>query len=203
MPGPVFTSGERVSLRTIEENDLEFIQRWRNHSDVRVPLTDTHIRNGQQMEEFLEEQVSNQESINLLVCIEDTSDMTRPHDTELYETGHEDDSESEIDAEPVGEVAIPWVRESHGTGMLMYWIAPAHQGNGYATEAAALVLDYTFNERRLNKVWATVLVSNAGSQRVLEKLGFTQEGHFRQDYFIDGNFEDAYRYGILADEWQS
>lgn len=201
MPGPVFTSGERISLRTIEEDDLAFVQRWRNHADVRVPLTDTDIRNGEQMEEYLEEQVSEKGSINLLVCID--RETTRSRDNEVREADTDGESESDVDTEPIGEVAIPWIRESHGTGMLMYWIAPAHQGNGYATEAAALVLDHAFNERRVNKVWANVLVSNTGSQRVLEKLGFTQEGHLRQDCFIDGSFEDVHRYGLLADEWQS
>ena len=199
MPGPVFTSGKRITLRTIEEADLEFIQRWRNHADVRVPLTDTDIRNGEQMDEYLEEQVSETGSINLLVCA-DAASATGQSSRSAGERS-EDDRETADEPEPVGEIAIPWVRDTHGSGMLMYWIAPAHQGHGYATEAAELVVDHAFHERRLNKVWAHVLASNTGSQRVLEKLGFTQEGRLRQNCFIDGDFEDVYHYGLLAEEW--
>ena len=198
MPGPIFTNGERITLRTIEDEDLEFIQRWRNHTDVRIPLTDTDIRNGEQMDEYLEEQITETGSINLLICIDATSatDESNRSEDENSKSDHGDD-----DPEPVGEVAIPWVQDTHGGGMLMYWIAPAHQGHGYATEAAELVVDHAFRERRLNKIWAHVLESNTGSQRVLEKLGFTQEGRLRQNYFIDGDFEDAYHYGLLAEEW--
>ena len=197
MPGPVFTSGERITLQTIEDEDLAFIQRWRNHPDVRIPLTDTDIRNGEQMDEYLEEQISETGSINLLVCTDTASATDESNRSEDGSSG----SDHENDPEPVGEVAIPWVRDTHGSGMLMYWIAPAHQGHGYATEAAELVVDHAFRERRLNKVWAHVLESNTGSQRVLEKLGFTQEGRLRQNCFIDGDFEDAYHYGLLAEEW--
>jgi len=45
MPGPVFASGDRVALHTVEEEDLPFLQRWRNHPDVRTPLTDTDPHN--------------------------------------------------------------------------------------------------------------------------------------------------------------
>jgi RimJ/RimL family protein N-acetyltransferase len=184
MPGPLFASGERVTLRTIEDDDLEFLQRWRNHPDIRVPLTDSDVRNREQIEEYFEEQISDDGGINLLVCIGD--------DTESDDT----------DVERVGEVAIPWIRDTHGTGMLMYWIVPDRQGEGYVTEATELLLEHAFAERRLHKVWAHVIESNPGSQRVLEKLGFEREGRLRESCFIDGAFEDVYSYGLLAEEWQ-
>ena len=185
MPGHVFASGERVSLHTIEEEDLDFLGRWRNHPDVRMPLTDSTVRNGQQIEEYFEEQVSDGDGINLLVCIDESDEP----------------SDAAADPTPIGEVAIPWIQDAHGSGMLMYWIAPAHQGAGYVTEASELLIDHAFGERRLNKVWAHVIESNPASRRVLEKLGFSEEGHLRQESFIDGEFEDVYRYGLLADEW--
>lgn len=183
MPGSVFASGERVTLRTIEEEDLDFLGRFRNHPDIRIPLTDSDVRNRNQLEEYFEEQISDDDGINLLVCLDEGGDENE-------------------DTEPVGEVAIPWIRDTHGTGMLMYWIAPAHQGEGYVTEASKLLLDYAFRERRLHKIWAHVIESNPGSQRVLEKLGFTEEGRLREECFVDGEFEDMYRYGLLAEAWQ-
>ena len=195
MPGHVFASGKRVTLRTVEEEDLNFLGRWRNHPGIRIPLTDSDVRNGEQVEEYFEEQISEDDGIHLLVCIETEDGSSKATNEEPS------DGEDGTDATPIGEVAIPWVRDTHGSGMLMYWIAPAHQGAGYVTEASELLLDHAFCERRLNKVWAHVIASNAGSQRVLEKLGFTEEGRLREECFIDGEFEDVYRYGLLADEW--
>jgi RimJ/RimL family protein N-acetyltransferase len=99
-------------------------------------------------------------------------------------------------------VAIPWIRDTHGTGMLMYWIVPDRQSEGYVTEATELLLEHAFAERRLHNVRAHVIESNPGSQRVLEKLGFEREGRLRDDCFTDGAFEDVYSYGLLAEEWQ-
>jgi ribosomal-protein-alanine N-acetyltransferase len=44
-------------------------------------------------------------------------------------------------------------------------------GNGYATEAAAAVLDYGINTLKLSGIVARSAVENAGSIRVMEKIG--------------------------------
>jgi len=36
---------------------------------------------------------------------------------------------------------------------------------------------------------------------VIEKLGFTREGTFRDEVFLGGEWEDYYRYGLLESEW--
>lgn len=189
MPGPVFAFDDGVELRTVEEEDLEFVQRWRNHPDVRVPIADTDPQNGTQMEEYFEDAVSNDDGVNFLVCVDpDGAEPTRhvPEDAE---------------AVPVGEVYVPWVNGPAGSGMLVYWIAPPHQGNGYATAGTRLLLDHAFRERRLAKVWAHVYETNEGSRRVLQKLGFVEEGRLRKEGFVDGERVDTLRYGLLAEEW--
>lgn len=187
----MFAFGDAVGLRTIEEEDLDFIQRWRNHPDVRVPLADTDPRNGEQMGEYFEEHVSSDDGLSFLVCVDAEEAEPTEHVPE------------DTDVVPVGEVSLPWVREPHGTGMLVYWLAPPHQGNGYVTAATAALLDHAFGERRLAKVWAHVYETNEESQRVLERLGFVEEGRMRQEAFVDGERIDVLRYGLLADEWLS
>ena len=49
------------------------------------------------------------------------------------------------------------------------------QGNGYATEAAAAILDAARAAGR-TRLWATVREWNTASFRVLEKIGFTDSG---------------------------
>jgi|AntRauMinimDraft_4_1070384.scaffolds.fasta_scaffold00090_38 RimJ/RimL family protein N-acetyltransferase len=181
MPGPVFAEGDTVTLRTIEEADLDFLQRGRNHPEVRRPLTDADPRNGEQIREYFENSVSNDDGFGFLICTE-------------AEDGDDDPT-------PVGTVHVPWIRSREGVGMLMYWVLPEHQGNGYVTEATELTLDYAFEERRLAKVFAHVLVPNEASWHVLEKLGFQREGRQRKESFVDGERVDSYRYGLLAEEW--
>jgi RimJ/RimL family protein N-acetyltransferase len=52
-----------------------------------------------------------------------------------------------------------------------YHLVPEAWGKGYATEAAAAMLDYGFRALKLPKISAVVLPENTRSQRVLERLG--------------------------------
>jgi [ribosomal protein S5]-alanine N-acetyltransferase len=60
---------------------------------------------------------------------------------------------------------------------LSYQLSPGHWGRGYATEAARAVLEYTFQETRLDRVVAYAHPENVRSVRVIEKLGFLPDGH--------------------------
>jgi len=186
MPGPAFLHGERVSLHTWEDEDVEFFQEHRNEEAIRRPLTDVAPRNREQIEEQFEERIYGDDGMVFLVCA---------GEEQARLTGDEDELTR------VGEVAIPWVNQPHGTGMLMYWAAPEHQGEGYIPEATSLLLDHAFGERRLHKVWAMVIEPNRPSQKVLESLGFEQEGRYRKETFYEGEYVDSYRYAILAEEW--
>ena len=59
---------------------------------------------------------------------------------------------------------------------LMYFIEQAHWGQGLATEACRMVLDYTFVQFAPSQIDADVFVDNPASARVLEKLGFDRVG---------------------------
>lgn len=193
MPGPLFAREGDVSLRLCEEDDLEFVQVNRNHPAVRGPLTDSTPRNRKQVEEYFENRISDDDTYHFLVCDESTDSADGD--------SSDADEDEQSDATPVGVVAIPWIREPHGVGSLMYWVAPEHQGNGYVTAGTRLVLDYVFREQGLHKVTASVIESNDASRHVLEKLGFVEEGRQREECFVDGHREDFYRYGLLASEW--
>ena len=80
------------------------------------------------------------------------------------------------DGEPVGLTWLFRISGVHDRGEIGYWIAPDEAGQGYATDAAGLCLDYAFDERNLRKVVARVFEDNAASQRVLEKHGFREGG---------------------------
>ncbi len=54
----------------------------------------------------------------------------------------------------------------------------ANWGKGYATEAAAVMLDYAHRNLGLNRVVAMIDPGNEGSQRVAEKLGMAYEKDF-------------------------
>ncbi len=66
---------------------------------------------------------------------------------------------------PPGLVSTEWG--------LYYAIDPQHRQQGYASEAAAALLDYAFNELHLWRVIATTDYDNAGSLGVMRRVGMT------------------------------
>jgi [ribosomal protein S5]-alanine N-acetyltransferase len=77
----------------------------------------------------------------------------------------------------------------------LYW------GKGYGTEALTSILDFGFHELNLHRIEAGCAVENSGSIRMLEKAGMAKEGTKRKILPIRGEWEDAYSYAILEEEF--
>ncbi len=83
-----------------------------------------------------------------------------------------------------------------------YDIDPELWGQGYASEAAARIVRFGFDELSLHRVWAYCISDNRGSWRVMEKIGMRQEGLLRQNEFMQDRWWDSRVYGLLASEWR-
>jgi RimJ/RimL family protein N-acetyltransferase len=81
-----------------------------------------------------------------------------------------------------------------------YVIIPSERGKGYCTEATQLMVDYLFLSMDISRIMASPSIKNTGSQRVLEKAGFTKEGTIRNS--ARGARRDSYLYSILREEWK-
>jgi len=174
MPGPVFLRGETVTLRTIEDEDVPFLQETVNDPAVRHGLSASQPMTEQAEREWLESETGlDSENAHLLVC---------------------------VDGDPVGTVGLMAVSTQPGIAEIGYFLSPDAWGNGYATDAVRTLAEYGFQERRLHRMYAKVLAGNDGSRRVLEKAGFEREGTLRDHWFRDGRHEDVYMYGLLAGE---
>ncbi|WP_224270536.1 GNAT family N-acetyltransferase [Haloprofundus salinisoli] len=173
MPGPLFLVGDRVELRTVEREDREFIARHRNDPTFRRVLGDARPMNLSAATDYFESVVGSDDGETLLVCVDDRA---------------------------VGLCFFYDLDETNGNAELGYWITPEAQDRGYATDAARTLARYAFDERRLDKLTARVREPNAASVRVLEKLGFREEGVLREQEFVGGRRVDLRVFGLLASE---
>ena len=82
-----------------------------------------------------------------------------------------------------------------------YTLAPDHQGKGYATEAVAAVLRQAFAVWNKHRVTASVDPENHASIRLLERLGFRLEAHFRKSYRMNESWVDDCVYALLREDW--
>jgi RimJ/RimL family protein N-acetyltransferase len=101
----------------------------------------------------------------------------------------------------VGEVGLAWMGDDHRQAEIGYTLAPAHHGHGYATEAAAMLVDLAFTVLGAHRVAGRLDARNAASERVLQRLGMRREAHLVQNEWVKGEWCDEIVYAVLGDEW--
>ncbi len=82
----------------------------------------------------------------------------------------------------IGCIGLTMNRANPGEAELGYWIGRKFWGRGFAREAARALLDWGFSTLGLDRVVASALTDNQGSQAVLRACGFSQTGEGVQDF---------------------
>lgn len=67
------------------------------------------------------------------------------------------------------------------------WLLPTHAGSGIITDASeTLLYDWARERMCVQKIIGVCFVENEGSQKVLQKLGFTRRGSVTYDLVVKG-----------------
>lgn len=74
-------------------------------------------------------------------------------------------------------------------------------GRGIGSTALRLLLDYAFTVQGLERVYAEIYGFNTRSFRLMERVGFQQEGILRQHEIHNGVRQDMHIFGILKPEF--
>ena len=103
----------------------------------------------------------------------------------------------------IGTCGFHGIAKSYKRCEIGYDLRPEFWGRGIMAEALRPMLSYLFNERDMNRIGATIVPLNTASTRVVEKLGFIQEGLLREYILQEDEMLDAYMYSMLKKEWLS
>jgi RimJ/RimL family protein N-acetyltransferase len=107
------------------------------------------------------------------------------------------------DGEQVGWAAHYTAAPNFGWVELGIAIRAEHRNKGYASEAVALLTDYLFLSREINRLQAVADNGNLASIRIFEKAGFRKEGVLRKSLWNrQGLWGDGLLLGILREEWK-
>ena len=98
----------------------------------------------------------------------------------------------------IGLIGFWRIVKEHHYAELGYMLAHDQWGRGYISEAIAAVVPFGFSTLDFHRVEAITRPQNAASIRALEKNGFVQEAHFKQNIFWNGVFQDSVHFGRLA-----
>jgi RimJ/RimL family protein N-acetyltransferase len=87
---------------------------------------------------------------------------------------------------------------------LGYRLRKAAWGKGYASEGSRALIEKGFAEHGVRRVFATTMVVNIGSRRVMEKAGLKYVRTFHQPWpdYIEGQEQGDVEYALLRSEWQ-
>jgi [ribosomal protein S5]-alanine N-acetyltransferase len=97
----------------------------------------------------------------------------------------------------LGSAAIWRWDKPNFRGEVGYEIHPDYWGKGLMPEALRPICAFGFERMGLHSLEASTHPENTQSARVLEKIGFRKEAHFRESHFNQGVFEDDVVYSLL------
>ena len=174
-------TGTKVGLRAIEHSDLAQLRDWRNRPDFR-----RHFR------EHRELGLANQEAWFAKVSLSPNDFMFM-----IVDLANSN--------EPIGACGLlytSWIIRSADFSFYIGKSGSYIDDEGYAEEAARLLIEYGFQDLNLNKVWMELYEFDHRKLSFFrEKFGFTTDGKLPQNCFTDGRYWDSYLISLLADDW--
>jgi UDP-4-amino-4,6-dideoxy-N-acetyl-beta-L-altrosamine N-acetyltransferase len=160
-------------LRNVKIEDLAVIRRWRNDSEInKYMFSQQRVKQSEHLAWFKESEENRLKRLSVF----------------------------EEDGEIIGFVQLQRKTQDSGVYEWGFYRSPqAVKGTG--AEMLKLVLNKVFLELKGEKIFAEVLGFNHASIRLHKKLGFSQEGLLRKQFFLNEKYHDVYCFGILQSEW--
>lgn len=163
-----------MSLRPLTEEDLPLVLSWRNAPEVRYNMFTRHEITEAEHRAWFAGLQQDPQSLCFI---------------------HEDDH-----GQADGVVNFTQYQPAHSRSFWGFYLGKSAK-RGAGTALGLDALDKAFGEMGLHKLNAEAIATNEASLRFHKKMGFQQEGLFR-DFFFDGQkFIDVIRMGILSVEW--
>lgn len=171
--------GKIVTLRAVEEEDLEMLRELSNSPDFEKMVIGWALPISKNDQKKWFENCKNDSSIIRYII-------------ETKEDG------------AVGMVGFRDIDWKNGTasGLGMRVAKTNLKNKGIATDAMMTLLRYGFEELRLHRINGRTLEYNGASLHVLQKVGYKIEGTQRQVIFKNGKYNDIVILGCLKSDYE-
>lgn len=100
----------------------------------------------------------------------------------------------------VGVCGFTSIDKQNQSAEFSLYIAKQFQSEGYGPLALKTLLAHGFRDMNLHRVWGEVFDGNP-ALKTFTDVGFHLEGTNRQAYYLSGQWRDAWRIGILKEEF--
>ncbi len=168
---------ERLVLRQLSEDDLDFIFEIFSREDTDRYTADDTVRTMDGARELYEKYIRPKPHLFRLGIF-------------LKETG-----------KPIGTIGLYGIKMEDFRAVMGFDLLREQWGRGYMTEAGKALINYAFGKLKLNRIQASADADNQRSIATIERMGFRREGVMRQRDFYKGAFHDDVIFSILKEEW--
>ena len=103
----------------------------------------------------------------------------------------------------IGTAGFWQIDEVNYRAEIGYAMEPEFQGQGLMSEVLIKIIDYAFREMKLHSLMGNTHPDNKKSQAILQRMGFQQEAHHREDYYFEGAFYDSVKFGLLERDYRA
>lgn len=103
----------------------------------------------------------------------------------------------------IGGCGINRFEDSNHVAVIGYEFCKQAWGQGYATEAVAKIVEFSFSKecpKHVNRIEAYTMPGNRASEVVLEKLGFKCDGILREHGHWKGSYHDLKIFSLLRSD---
>ena len=165
-----------MNMRLVSIHDFEFIVSVRNHVDNRIYFFNSNFIS-----------MADQESFYKKAC----------EDGDKYFIAEEGNDRIGV----ASLYNIDLVNNRCKFGRFM--IAPEHKNKKYGKSMLAWVLGYGFVELGVNRIYLDTFRDNVAAISLYKKVGFIEEGIFREHIYHSGAYKDVMVMGLLKDEFKN
>jgi RimJ/RimL family protein N-acetyltransferase len=112
---------------------------------------------------------------------------------------------NETTSKPIGAIHLSKLPENqthHRSTEIGIEIMQEYQGKGYGSEAIQWIVDWAFERLGLHRVQVRAFGWNARAVELYKRLGFKEEGRWREALWHEGKWWDDVQLSILEDEWK-
>lgn len=163
-----------VIIRPITDNDTPDIVKWRNNENVWKNFVFQEKFTPEMHTHWLRTRVDTGEVVQFII---------------------------EADGRPIGSCYLRDISDQNHSAEFGIFIGEDDaRGNGYGSEAGRLLLRYGFEQLKLHRIFLRVFQENKQAINSYKRIGFTEEGLFRDMIFQNGHYRSMVFMACLNEE---
>lgn len=165
---------ETLTLHVLEKDDLPFLHRLYNNTDIMRYWFEEPYCSLAQLEDMFNKSIRSEHVRQFIL---------------------------KKDSEKLGYIGFYNIERIHRKAEFGIMIDPKYQGKGFASIAMELAIDYAFSTLNLHKFYLIVDKENEKAIHIYKKAGFQVEAELKDEFFVNGSYHDVFMMSIFQSEY--